>query len=70
MGQHPALHSPIILPTATDIAGIMYLLGIAMLLSGMLVTGLPLTHSVKSVFTLLLIIEMLIFALQSASLYR
>lgn len=39
MGQDPALSSSIILTTVTDIAGFMSFLGIATLLSGMLVTG-------------------------------
>jgi magnesium transporter len=39
MGQDPALSSSIILTTVTDIAGFMSFLGIASLLSGMLVAG-------------------------------
>ena len=39
MGQDPALSSSIILTTVTDIAGFMSFLGIATLLSGMLVAG-------------------------------
>jgi magnesium transporter len=39
MGQDPALSSSIILTTVTDIAGFMSFLGIATLLSSMLVTG-------------------------------
>ena len=39
MGQDPALSSSIILTTVTDIAGFMSFLGIATLLSGMLVSG-------------------------------